>query len=102
MNGIAKWRARERERLRWHDIGAQKSDCEQDQKNHPHDHPRDWVSFEQKVCRHSAYDKKPKDHHQRVASSNLCNARKIDHLVFSEIADLFVLDAITAGPGRPR
>jgi hypothetical protein len=60
------------------------------------------MSFEQKMCRQTANDEKPKDNNQRIAGSNLCNARKIDHLVFSEIAYVFMLDAVTEGAARPR
>jgi len=43
---------------------------------------------EKKIRRHTAKDEQPEDDNQRVAGC-LCNARKIDHLVFSEIANLF-------------
>jgi hypothetical protein len=59
----------------------QKGDREQDQKNHPHDCPAEWMSFEKKIRRHTANKEKPKNDNQRVAGC-LCNARKIDHLMF--------------------
>jgi hypothetical protein len=71
---------------------VQEGDREQDQKNYPHDCAPEWMSFEKKIRRQTAKDEKPKDDDQRVSGNSLCNARKIDHLVFSEIADVFMLD----------
>jgi hypothetical protein len=66
---------------------VQKGYREQDQKYHPHGCAPEWMSFEKAIRRHPAKDENPKNDHQRVAG-RLCNACNIDHLVFSEIADL--------------